>query len=249
MKRKRGTGRRSSQSLPQLPPGIRVLIAYTGIIALLYLIYLLFGLSQPISVLFGKFIYGTGATIVEIVSLGLLISIIYGLFKRHFWVFYVSLIWFIFGALNAIVSLTAFQNEFDVLRSVLLISSLVVVVLNGIIASYIYSEKKYFKTKHLNKETRAKDKFFVYIISTFIIVSLLLLVTYGISFYTETIQTTNKVIAELEDTPNPELLCAQKAVPEQDICYLVLTILENRPHLCENINSDFYKITCYRALE
>ena len=249
MKRKRGQGRRSFQRLPQLPPGIKVLIAYTSIIALFYLLYLLFGLSQPISVLFGKFIYGTGATVVELVSLGLLSAIIYGLYKRHFWVFYVSLTWFIFGALNAFVSLTAFRAEFDVLKSLLIISSLVVIVLNGIIAAYIYSEKKYFKTKHLNKETRAKDKFFVYVISVFIIVSLLLLVTYGISFYTDTIQTTNKIIGELQDAPNPELLCAQKAVPEQDICYLVLTIIENRPQLCENIASDFYKITCYRALE
>jgi len=233
-----------------LPPGIKVLVAYTGVIALFYLLYLLFGITRPISILFGNVFYGTAATVIELASLGLLIAIIYGLIKRHFWVFWVSLAWFSFGALNAIVSLLWFQAEFDALKSILVVSSLVVIVLNGVIVWYVYSEKEYFKVKHLNKETKAKDKFFVHLITVFLIVSFLILLTFGINFYNTTIKTTNKLIAELQAAELPELLCAQKTAQEQDICYLVVSIMKEtkEPRICENIRSDFYKITCYRAM-
>ncbi len=248
--KKRGVVRHTSERLPALPPGIKVLVTYASFIAVFYLLYVLFAVAKPVSVIFGVFVTGTAATIIEFVSLLLLIAIIYGLLKRHFWVFYISLLWFSFGVLNAIVSLIKFRSEFDILRSVLLVSSVTVIVLNGIIAWYIYSEKYYFKVKHLNKETRAKDKFFVYLISVFLIVSVLLLVTFGVRFYNTTIRTTDKLIGELSSAEVPDLVCAQKTDSEKDICYLVLSILREgkEPSICENIDSDFYKMTCYRAL-
>lgn len=252
MSKRRGLDRHKSSSHPdrKLPPGIQVLVAYAGIISLFYLLYLVFGISQPVSLVFGTFLYGTPATIIELISLGILLAIIYGLIKKHFWVFYISLAWFIFGALNAIISLFRFRSEFDILKSILIISSIVVIILNGIIAWYIYSERNFFKTRHLNKITKAKDKFFVYVISTFLIVSILILVTFGINFYTQTIKTTNNLITELQNDPLPQLHCAQKNVSEQDLCYLVASIMQGSTDktICENINSDFYKMTCYRAL-
>lgn len=234
-----------------LPPGIKVLIAYTGIMAFIYLLYFLFGVTKPVSVVFGSFFYGTTATVIELLSLLVILIILYGLIKRHFWVFYISLTWFLFGLLNAVVSLIKFRAEFDVLRNILIASSFVVIVLNGVIAWYIYSEKSYFKVKHLNKETKTKDKFFVYLISVFLIVSFLILLTFGINFYNTSIKTTNKIIAEITASPIPELTCAQKANHEQDLCYLIVSIMkkEREPRLCDNIGSDFYKMTCYRALE
>lgn len=234
-----------------LPPGIKVLIAYTGIIALFYLLYLLFGITKPISVVFGTFVYGNLAILIEFSSLFVLFAIIYGLVKRHFWVFYVSIVWFLFGLLNAVISLTAFKSEFDVLKHILFASSFVVIILNGIIAWYIYSEKYYFKTKHLNKQTKTKDKFFVYLISVFLIVSILVLITYGVNFYNTTLKTTSEIISELKAAQIPDLECAQKTGQDQDICYLILSIMKEgkQPTLCENINSDFYKVTCYRSLE
>jgi hypothetical protein len=254
MVKKRGLDRHSSHGahgLPPLPAGIKVLIAYVSIIALFYLLYLLFGVTKPVSVFFGQFLYGTAATTVELTSLALLIAIIYGLARRHYWVFWISMVWFVFGFLNAVVSLLRFGTEFDALRDVLLTSSFVVIILNGIIAWYIYSERAYFKVKHLNKETRAKDKFFVYLISVVLIVSLLILVTFGIRFYTSTLKTTNKLVAELKDAPLPELHCAQKEGPEQDLCYLIVSVMREgkEPSICENIDSDFYKMTCYRSLQ
>jgi len=253
--KKRGVKRHSYHPDPlhwkNLPPGIKILIAYTGIIALFYLLYLLLGGWKPVSIIFGKLIYGPIAVVIELSALILLLSIIYGLIKRHFWVFYVSLIWFSFGIFNAAVSLISFKSEFDVLRSILVLSSFIVIVMNGIIVWYVYSEKYYFKTKHLNKEIKQKDKFFVYLISVFLIVSILLLITYGLNFYNTTIKTTNQVISELKVSSNPDILCSQKTDKERDICYLVLTIINDNQEssLCENIESDFYKITCYRAIQ
>jgi hypothetical protein len=209
--KKRGLHRHISKSqLPKLPIGIKVLIAYTSVIALAYLLYLLFGLTKPVSVIFGNLISGTGAAIIELASLALLIVIIYGLAKRHFWVFYISLTWFIFGAVNALVSLISFRSEFDVLRTALVASSLVVIVLNGIIAWYIYSEKYFFKTKHMNKETKAKDKFFVHVLVAFLIVAILMLSTFGINFYRTTLKTTKSLVEELTATSFPDAVCEQK---------------------------------------
>ena len=255
MVKKRGVHRPSSHydqlHWRNLPPGIKVLIAYTGFITFFYLLYFLFAAKKPISVVFGVMLSGNIALTIELISLALLISILYGLIKREFWVFYVSLAWFSFGILNALVSLIKFSSEFDILRKVLFASSLIIIILNGIIVWYVYSEKKYFKTKHLNKETKAKDKFFVYIISAFIIVSLLILITYGLEFYNTTLKTTNEIISELKIAEVPDVVCAQKSGSEQDICYLVLAVMndERGIQLCENINSDFYKMTCYRAMQ
>lgn len=245
------SSRHKLHKIPSLPPGIKILIIYSSLIAFFYLLYLLIGTTQPISLFFGKFIYGSAAYFIEYFSLAALISIIYGLAKRHYWAFYISLIWFAFGALNALISLFLFSSEFDVLKNVLLISSFIVVVLNGLIAWYIYSEKEYFKVKHLNKKTKAKDKFFVYVVSTFIIVSILVLATFGLNFYNTTLKTTDKMISELKSVSSPELHCASKEGNEKDICYLVVSIMldgENSD-VCENIESDFYKMTCYRSLK
>ena len=255
MVKKRGVHRPSSYHDPlhwkNLPPGIKVLIAYTGFITFFYLLYFVFAARKPISVLFGVLLSGNVAMAVELVSLGLLLAILYGLVKREFWVFYVSLAWFSFGILNALVSLVKFNSEFDILRKILFASSLVIIILNGIIIWYVYSEKKYFKTKHLNKETKTKDKFFVYVISVFIIVSLLILITYCLEFYNTTLKTTTEIISELKSAEIPDTLCIQKEGNEKDICYLVLAIMnENKgSEFCENINSDFYKMTCYRAVQ
>lgn len=259
MERKRGLTRHSSknvhhsvhESSQKLPPGIKVIAAYASIIAVVYLLYLLFGATQPVSVFFGNFVTGSLATFIEFASLAVLVTIVYGLVKKHYWAFWVSLSWFVFGCFNAAVSLFTFRSEFDVLKTVLVASSFVVIIFNGIIAWYIYSERYYFKVNHLNKETRTKDKFFVYLISAFMIVSFLILITYGVDFYRTTIKTTDKLVLELKESPMPELLCAQKETGEQDICYLILSIMNEgrESKFCENINSDFYKMTCYRSLQ
>ena len=255
MVKKRGVHRHSSHydklHWRNLPSGIKVLIAYTGFITLFYLLYFLFAAKKPISVVFGVMLSGNTALIIELASLMLLFLILYGLVKREFWVFYLSLAWFSFGIVNALVSLVKFNSEFDILRKVLFASSLVVILLNGIIVWYVYSEKKYFRTKHLNKETKTKDKLFVYIISIFIIVSLLILITYGLEFYNTTLKTTNRVISEIQSAEVPDIVCTQKTGQEQDICYLVIAMInEGRDSsLCENIRSDFYKMTCYRAIQ
>jgi len=254
MKRGRGIDRHNSKYSPlnwkNLPSGIKVLSVYMSLIAVFYLLYLVLGISKPVSVIFGTFIYGMAASIVEIISLILLVTIIYGLVKRHYWVFWLSLGWFSFGLLNAIVSLARFNSEFDVLKNILFASSLIIVVLNGIIVWYVYSEKYYFKVRHLNKTTKAKDKFFVYIISSFIIVSVLIMATFGVSFYTTTLKETKKIIADLQSSPLQELTCAQKTGEEQDLCYVVLSVMRDGKDssLCDNIKSDFYKITCVRSL-
>jgi hypothetical protein len=79
---------------------------------------------------------------------------------------------------------------------------------------------------------------------------LLLLITFGFNFYNSTLKTTNKLIAELKGATLPELTCAQKTGTEQDLCYLIIVIAQqdSSTRLCENIKSDFYKMTCYRAI-
>ncbi len=237
-------------SFSTLPPGIKVLVYYTGIIAFFYLLYIVFASIKPVYVIFGSSIYGNAALVIELISFVLLLSIIYGLSKRHYWVFWISLIWFSLGVLDAIVSLLTFSSQFDVLRQILVISSLIITLLNGIVVWYVYSEKHYFKVKHLDKKTKQKDKFFIYVISTVIIFSLLLLITFGLNFYSTTITKTHTIITELKNSTYPEITCGQKMGDDKDICYLVLTIMYNdtQRNLCDNIQSDFYKMTCDRAI-
>jgi hypothetical protein len=233
-----------------LPPGIKVLIAYASVVCIFYLIYLLFGIKKPVSIFFGMLLTGSSALMVDIISLCLLVAIIIGLKRRDYWTFWLSLGWFSYGVLNAIVSVFLIQTQFMILKELMLLSAVSILILNGLIVWYIYSEKEYFKTKHLNKVTKAKDKVFVYIIASVLIVSILFTITLGLNFYKTTIKTANEIIHEMDTRGANQMICEEKTNQEKDICYVVLTIATEAKEssLCDNIESDFYKLTCYRAL-
>jgi len=42
-------------------------------------------------------------------------------------------------------------------------------------------------------------------------------------------------------------LCASKSGIEKDICFIIVSIKQGNPLLCENIKSDFYRFSCLRA--
>ncbi|MFC1728058.1 hypothetical protein ACFLZ7_01170 [Nanoarchaeota archaeon] len=233
-----------------LPPGIKVLITYASVVSLFYLIYLFVGIQKPISIFFGNLITGAGAMLIDVISVVLLGLIIFGLAKKKYWVFWLSLGWFAYGVINAIVSAFMIQTQFLILKNMMLLSAVSVLLLNGLIVWYIYSEKEFFKTKHLNKVTRAKDHMFVYIIASVLIISILLTLTIGVNFYKTTVKTANSIIEEFTLVGASEFVCDQKIGEERDICYVVLavTLNETDGEMCESVESDFYKLTCYRAI-
>ncbi len=233
-----------------LPPGIKVLIAYAAVVLAFYLIYFFFGITKPVSIFFGTLLTGNAALFIDILSVAMLVAIIVGLKKRDYWVFWLSLAWFSYGVLNAIFSAFMIKTELAILKEMMLLSAVSVLLLNGLIVWYIYSEKEYFKTKHLNKETKTKDKLFVYIIASVLIISMLFTATLGFNFYKTTIKTANEIIQEFDRFGASPLVCEEKSNHERDICYVALTIaMQTKDNtMCNNIESDFYKLTCYRAL-
>ena len=255
MKKKRGVSGRvrttgqKLQKIEEIPPGIKVLIAYASIVTIFYIIYLFIGAQNPISIFFGRLVTGASAILVDLISVILLGFIIYGLAKRTRWIFWLSLIWFSYGVINAIVSAFFIRTQFLILKDLMLLSTISVLLLNGLIIWYIYSEKEYFVNKHVTKVTKAKDKMFVYIITAVLIISVLLTLTIGINFYKTTIKTANSIIQEFSDVGASEFVCDKKEGEERDICYIILAVATNATDsICSGIESDFYKLTCYRAI-
>ena len=77
----------------------------------------------------------------------------------------------------------------------------------------------------------------------------------SINFYQNTIIIADEVLPELNGKHfyKASMLCSEKLTDQRDVCYLVLANLEkaNKPHvyeLCDSIESEFYKFTCYQSI-
>lgn len=244
----------------RIPIGIKFLIGYLTFLAVLYLISFVYGITFPTTILFGKLITGTRALIINSVLLALILLMLYGFWKRKAYTFDLSIGFFSFAALNAVISLLLFESaEHPVFRKLLLLSFISLVIMNVVIVWYILHERKYFYAERFrDRPFHHRDKVFLYMIITFWVVALLIGITLGAQFYKDTTRLIDKNIVEMKgDYYRGQLVCESKdAGPEKDVCNLVLatamTQYERPPvevhSLCDNIRSDFYRFTCMRSI-
>jgi hypothetical protein len=243
----------------RIPIGIKFLIGYLSFLAMLYVISFLFGITFPTTILFGKMIIGTRALIINSVLLAIIFLVIYGFWKRKSFAFDLSIIFFSFTALNAVISLLLFESaEHPAFKKLLILSFVSLIFMNIVIVWYILHEKKYFYAERFkDRPVHHRDKVFLYIVITFWVLALLIGGTLGVQFYKDTTRMIDQTIAEMQgDYYRGQLLCEQKTGPERDVCTLVLaTALSEykRPELelemlCDDIQSDFYHFTCMRSI-
>ncbi len=240
-----------------VPLGIKVLAVYCVLLGVFYLLYLLFGLALPTTLLFGRIVQGPAALLANLVITGVLAAIIYGMLKRKAWAWELSLAWFLFGILNSLFAVLFLEVvDYEVVHDLALLSFVMTLFINGVIIWYLFSERNYFKDKEFRiRRVQVKDKLFLYGVSVFWILIFLMLLIVGLSFFQQTVETAQAVSVDLQGKlySHSLYLCGKKGQAEADVCYLVLATksggqTDQLLDACSRIESDFYKFTCIQAV-
>jgi len=242
-----------------VPLGIRLLIGYLTFLGILYMISFVYGITLPMTILLGQVISGAKALFINAMLVFLLFLMLYGFWRRKAYAFDLSLAWFGFSALNSFASLVLLDyTQYTVMKSFMLLSFVSMLLTSGVIMWYIHAERKYFYAKHFRGHRfEHQDKVFVYTIVTFWVLVLLVGGTMGARFMSVTKDMIDDSIPELRSTPTPlhEELCETKDQTERDVCLIVVATMrdtddvEEIDDICDNVESDFYKFTCYKTLK
>ncbi|MEM4336931.1 MAG: hypothetical protein QXG86_02920 [Candidatus Woesearchaeota archaeon] len=239
------------KEITKRPLGVKVLLTYLFIILFFYITYIIIGLKSPIAVVVGQIIEGVGAIIFTISTTIILFFIIYSIIKRKKWGYYLSIAWFVFGILNAVLSLILLSEEISsATRNFLILSSSIILLIDIIAIIYIVSEKQYFFATHLLlKRVRTIDKIFVGLITIFIASLIVISCIIGYDFYKTNVKLADSLIEELKGKTEKqqEDLCNSKTGQERELCLLILSIKSGSLERCKEIKSDFYRFACMRA--
>jgi len=243
----------------KIPLGIRFLIGYLIFLSVLYLVSFIYGITFPTTILFGKMIEGARAMIINGVLLALILAMIYGFWKRKAYTFDLSVGFFGFTALNAIISVLLFDSaEHPIFAQMLLLSFISLVFMNTVIIWYVLHERKFFYAKEFHERPfHHRDRVFLYIIISFWVLVLLIGGTMGIQFYKDTTALIDDNLKDLRADPYlGQFVCESKQGADRDVCTLVLATAlseqgraqEDLVALCNHIDSDFYQFTCMRSI-
>lgn len=228
------------------PLGVRILIIYTGILALFYLI---FGVTIPTNIFFGVIAFGNWARALNLIFLVVLVAIVVGFLMKKHWAGKLAFVFFSFEILNL---LSSFVLKYRILTQAFLVFvSVAIILLNFLILWYLYEKKSYFSDIRHFKTGKA-DKIFVTGIIFFVLIVLLSTASYATKMYKTTIELTNKMIEDLRGRTQAEALfrCSFYDNDEKDVCYLVAaSAYKNVPReTCNEIENSFYRLTCMQAV-
>jgi hypothetical protein len=228
------------------PLGIRILIIYTSVLALLYLF---FALTVPTNMFFGIAVFGSAAKLLNLAFLGALIIMIAGFVMKKHWAGGMAFGFFLFEILNLGISLSVRHVLLE--NILLMVSSIIIVLINCMILWYIYEKRDYF-TDLRHFKSGQSDKFFIIGIISLAAVLILSTFAYAAAMYKPTIEITDKMIEEMNGKTMEEAVfrCSFYEGKEKDVCYLVAaSAYRNAPEgICDNINNQFYKLTCAQAV-
>jgi hypothetical protein len=256
-KKSHSSKHRKKPSKYKIPVGIDFLIGYVCFLALFYLGYIFFGFRTPFTMVFGELIAGKAALVINIIFLAIVVAIVIGFFKRLAWSYYLSIGWFVFGIVNAFISLlNVTESTFDILKNFMVFSFIFTVILNFIIIWYIHAEKKYFLSKRFHEKVwQNRDRIFVYTIVIFWVLVVVVGSLIASSYFGAVTEKTNLLVSELDTKYDHEAeeICSSKAGLDADLCYVMYASMlktekfDKVIRICKNIDSDFYRFTCLRV--
>lgn len=245
----------------KIPLGIKLLIGYLSFLAILYIASFFYGITFPTSILFGKVVVGFRAIVINVVLVVLLFVMIYGFSMRKAFTFDLSLAWFGFAFLNALISVLLLESgEYMVFKGMLYISLITLIIVNSVIIWYVLHEKKYFYAEYFHeRKVHHRDKVFVYTVVAFWVIALLIGITFGVDFYDRATSLVDSTIVEINEKQIfTQEICEPKQGEEKDICLLVIsTYLKTQKNagdeilapICEGVQSEFYRFACFRSIE
>lgn len=231
--------------------GLRILYAYTILLALLYVSYLVIGIYQPSLLLLQSY----SSLVLDVILLAMLGYVIYGFLYRKYWVWKLAMAWYTFAIFYSIILVYFIRKGIYLISPALfLVSSLLIIFINGLIVWYLYCKRHYFLDKTHADVFTSHDKFFVYCMICFWAVLITISVTVGVKLYHDTTQLADSLIDELRDVGETRdwqegyQRCAAKSGAGKDVCYVVLATISNgQAAYCQNIESVVYRLSCVQA--
>ncbi len=234
------------------PPGIAMLLVFSAIICALYIVL---ASMFSFTIILGAVIQGAFSRVLNIIMILLISFMIYGVSKKKMWGYHLSLWIFSFVIINSVVSMFLIRQNVSGLMNVFVsLSFFFILMMNMMTLWYIKSKKDYFLHNYHPAHMSREDKTFVFGLTGLWFAFILTTGTLGNEFYMQTTQKTDVLIQELS-TVNPysaEDYCLQK-IDDRDLCLLTAALMYekviNSNILCKDISSQFYKYTCFKAMQ
>jgi hypothetical protein len=231
---------------------MRLLIIYSLILAF---IYLLFIFVLDTGLLFGYLLTPVSARLANAVLFMLIVATVWGLARRRIFSYYLAMGLYSLSILSGIVSLFSFgrlsHTELGYLSAFLYPISIATIILNSLTLWYLSGMRPYFEGHEVHEGVR--DTFFRYSLYAFLVMLIVFVAIFSVSFFLSITRTIDSLMRSINDQSLTESLfyCEEKQGTERDLCYVSLVTKhgneESIAQLCERIESDFYKFTCYRA--
>tara|TARA_Y100000034_G_scaffold13020_1_gene13660 strand:+ start:1153 stop:1866 length:714 start_codon:yes stop_codon:yes gene_type:complete len=227
--------------------GIRVLTIYTIFLAM---VYLMLAVTNQSTILFGKVLEGGFAVIINVIYLLFILSIVLGLKIKHPNTWNIAMFWFSFEIVNSVISMYVQGNVYSLIYDVILSAFAFVILIDALIVWYLFKIKKHFTE---GKNVIKYDKKFILTLSILMVLAVLIVIIFSSLHFVKITEESEKVISQLrlKTYNHAKIICNSKTSIEKDVCILTLAAKYDQANAldCQNINSNFYKFTCIRAVK
>ena len=114
----------------KIPLGLKIIMVYLAVLCSFYLAYMVVGIKAPIVVVLGKMVQGNAIFFLLLALFTASASLIYGLWRRRRWAYYLGIVWFAFGILNSILSLIYVKTDlFQATKHFMILTSIFVIII------------------------------------------------------------------------------------------------------------------------
>lgn len=240
-----------------IPRGIRVLMVYTGLVALFYMLLVF---VSDVTIFFGFVLTGIAAKSVHFLFFISAIMIVFGIASKKPWAYGFSIIVYAVCILNSLASLFFINKTSDLiitsLYSLVIPIFIVTLLMNVLTIWYVYEKKPYFKNPmHVDRHSIV-DLVFIYVIYIFYFFFALFLIAFAAIMFTSVSKNLSLYMEETGklDVSDGEAYCENIAnTDSRDICF-VAVVYNNKNSsdinkLCSSIELGYYRYTCYKVAE
>lgn len=233
------------------PLGMRMLLLFSGLMLIMYIIMTsLFSFT----IVLGMVVEGIVARLLNIIIIIMISFMLYGFAKKRIWSYHLAHYVFLFVILNSFISMFLIKKSVAGLLTVFVtMSFFFILLMNFVTLWYVRSKKNYFLHHYHENHMAKEDLTYIYSITALWLIFVLTSTVLGNAYYTETIKKVDTLIYELKLMYPFEVeeYCLDNS--EKDLCLLTAAIIYekelNSNALCKEIDSQFHRYTCFRAIQ
>lgn len=233
------------------PPGMRMLLLFSGLMLLLYIIMTsLFSFT----IVLGMVVEGIVARLLNVIIIVMISFMLYGFAKKRIWSYHLAHYVFLFVIINSFVSMFLIKKSVAGLLTVFVtLSFFFILLMNFVTLWYVRSKRNYFLHHYHENHMAKEDLTYIFSITALWLIFVLTSAVLGNAYYIDTIKKVDSLIYDLKVMYPYEVedYCLDNS--EKDLCLLTAAIIYekelNSNSLCKEIDSQFHRYTCFRAIQ